>query len=393
MVFRALPSMLVGMSRRSALLLPALLSLFAGPLTAAGPINYNNVVVFGDSLSDVGNTYNHPFSALASFFGADTFDAVTNGRFSNGPVWVEYLDDKLALPGSASSRSDNSGDNFAHGGARTGSGTLSFGVIDNVGRQVSNYTGSNNPTGSELFVLWAGGNDFFDNVGTPASVSANMASHITALANDGAERFLVMNLPKLGDVPRYNGTSNQATLNNKIIAYNDLLNSAVVNLAASLSIDITLFDVEATFDRLLSSPADFGFTNTSDPAFGNAAANPATYVFWDEIHPTTAAHSLLASAAFISLHDPGDFTGDELVNEADLQHVMTRYAQPTTPFNLTQGDWDGDGEVGMFEVDLVLANWTQASAVNVPEPRIGVLLVIGLGLGTRRATGRRRMLQ
>src|SRR3954468_5021943 len=54
---------------------------------------FEHLVVFGDSLSDTGNA----------------------GRFSNGPVWVEYLADRLGLTLSPSQRG---GSNFAVGGAR-----------------------------------------------------------------------------------------------------------------------------------------------------------------------------------------------------------------------------------------------------------------------------------
>lgn len=334
----------------------------------AAAVDFTNVVVFGDSLSDVGNTANHWLAGLASFFGDDTFDAVTNGRFSNGPVWVEYLSTNLGLPGSASSRSDTGGDNYAHGGARTGSGTLTLGVIDNLGQQISDYIGSNNPTGNELFVVWGGGNDLLDEANSPATIRNNMSAHITALANDGASRFLVMNLPRLGDIPRNRGTVNQATLNSQSSTYNSLLATEVTSLESAMGIDITLFDVETTFDRLLTDPGAFGFTNTTQSAFQTNASNPDQYVFWDEIHPTTAAHAVLADAAFVALHDPGDFNGDGSVNQADLQIVLTHFAMTTSPFNIAQGDWDGDGQVGMAEVDLVLANWTGSGTPVVPEP-------------------------
>ncbi len=54
---------------------------------------FEHLVVFGDSLSDTGNA----------------------GRFSNGPVWVEHLADRLGLKLSPSQRG---GSNFAVGGAR-----------------------------------------------------------------------------------------------------------------------------------------------------------------------------------------------------------------------------------------------------------------------------------
>ncbi len=385
--------------KRYAAALLGLIALLGPALPArAQAVDFSGVVVFGDSLSDVGNTANNVFAQLADLFDVGSLDAVINGRFSNGPVWVEPLSARLGLPGSASSRSDAGGDNYAHGGARTGNGSRTLGVIDDIGRQVSDYISSNTPAGNELLILWGGGNNFFDGVGTPASVSADMASYVSALAGDGAQRFLIMNLPRLGEVPRHRGTSTQATLNSQSTAFNDALAIEMAALETSLNIDITLFDVESTFDRLLAEPGTFGFTNTTDPAFDNpAATDPDQYVFWDEIHPTAAAHAVLADAAFVALHDPGDFTGNGVVDADDLEVVLTRFDRPTTPFNLAEGDWDGDGLVGMTEVDLVLANWTQSAvvpAVNVPEPTsAALLLVIGAGCcGRCHMAGRTRRL-
>ncbi|NJK53588.1 MAG: hypothetical protein HC936_13690 [Leptolyngbyaceae cyanobacterium SU_3_3] len=47
--------------------------------------SFSNLYVFGDSLSDVGNTLN----ATKSIFPLPDAPAYSPGRFSNGPVWVE----------------------------------------------------------------------------------------------------------------------------------------------------------------------------------------------------------------------------------------------------------------------------------------------------------------
>ncbi|MEM6506237.1 MAG: SGNH/GDSL hydrolase family protein [Planctomycetota bacterium] len=316
---------------------------------------YSDVVVFGDSLSDVGNTANNFFFQFISLFGGGA--DVTNGRFSSGPVWVEHLAADLGLPGSASSRSDAGGDNYAHGGARTGSGRLSFNVIDNLGFQIDDYLSSNTPAGDELFVVWGGGNDVLDGVGTAQSITTNMINHVGALADGGAQRFLVMNLPKLGDIPRNLGSASQPALNNLASSYNSLLAAEMNTLARQRGLDITLFDVETTFDRLLQDPTLYGFTNTSD-AFVGSSGDVNGFVFWDEIHPTSRAHDILADAVFVALQVPGDLTGDGRVDEADLAVVQANFGQSATPYDLVSGDWDGDGRVGVFERGLVLTNWT-----------------------------------
>ena len=73
----------------------------------AGP--FTELVIFGDSLSDVGNTSQASFGTYPGQF-------YSNGRFSNGPVYVEAVATGLGL--SPTVRSTAGGSNFAYGGAR-----------------------------------------------------------------------------------------------------------------------------------------------------------------------------------------------------------------------------------------------------------------------------------
>ena len=57
------------------------------PLHAAP---FTQLVIFGDSLSDTGNANDALGVASAA-------DGYFNGRFSNGPLWVEYLADQLLV--------------------------------------------------------------------------------------------------------------------------------------------------------------------------------------------------------------------------------------------------------------------------------------------------------
>src|SRR6476659_8447225 len=75
---------------------------------AAGP--FSNLVVFGDSLSDVGNIAQAPFINTPGPY-------YWNGRFSNGPVYAETLATGLGLPALVNSASG--GNDFAYGGGQT----------------------------------------------------------------------------------------------------------------------------------------------------------------------------------------------------------------------------------------------------------------------------------
>ena len=56
--------------------------------------------------------------------------------------------------------------------------------------------------------------------------------------------------------------------------------------------------------RVLGQPANYNFDNTIDPAQGSSSVNPDKYLFWDDVHPTTAGHFQLATAAFDTITLP-----------------------------------------------------------------------------------------
>ena len=79
-------------------------------LAAAGPLR--EVVVFGDSLSDSGNVFVATEAVLAEAIPVSP--PYFQGRFSNGPVWVDILAEKLGLQLRPFLQG---GTNFAFGGA------------------------------------------------------------------------------------------------------------------------------------------------------------------------------------------------------------------------------------------------------------------------------------
>src|SRR4051812_20789394 len=107
-----------------------------GDRLVAGP--FLNLVVFGDSLSDVGNVQNNFFVDIPGPY-------YWNGRFSNGPVYAETLATGLGLP--ALNRSTASGTDYAYGGAKTtGTGFPDSLVVKDIDDQVNQYLSSHNGT-------------------------------------------------------------------------------------------------------------------------------------------------------------------------------------------------------------------------------------------------------
>jgi len=58
----------------------------------------------------------------------------------------------------------------------------------------------------------------------------------------------------------------------------------------------TTFDIFGLGTRISLDPAAFGFTNVTNACGAVAGANCNTYEYWDGIHPTAAAHVVIANA-------------------------------------------------------------------------------------------------
>ncbi len=265
-------------------------------------VSYNQMFVFGDSLSDDGNAYvltgglNPPSPPYAQ-------------RFSNGPVAVEYL---AAWKGIGLSPSALGGNDYAVGGATTGTGSAIGLWGTGIRNQVSSFTTAHpafDPAHT-LFVVWGGPNDFLLSPfpWTVSSAVNNLANSITALSNAGARHILVPNMVDLGATPLADILGVESYLNSLTRSFNRALSQRLNTLDAALPADIIPFDTFSALNAVIANPGAYGFTNVTDAClFSPSCANPNSFLFWDLVHPTTHTHALLASqfAAVIANPEPG----------------------------------------------------------------------------------------
>ena len=291
-------------------------------LTSTSPLSaqsFSRVVAFGDSLTDTGNIFDVTSDRFNAFLLSILFPELDppipgppyfDGRFSNGPVWVEHLSSRWGLGPMVPS--ENGGFNYAVGGAKTfNDGALNLIFPVDVVVQVDSYLNSRVPAGDELFVVEGGANDLLSGGVTDVTIPAgNLATFITALYNAGGRNFLVPNLPPLGQIPSRVGGPNEAILDARSIAFNNDLATRLNALEQTLP-DIEIFAVDffGKMQEVLATPGAFGFTNIMDAAYnettGTVVPNPNAHLFWDDIHPTARAHRLLGLLAAASIPEPG----------------------------------------------------------------------------------------
>jgi thermolabile hemolysin len=291
-------------------IIAAVISICCQPAYSQG---FSGLVAFGDSLSDLGNTA----ATLSDTFTGYNSYYYDQGRWSNGPVWVENLARQMFL--SALQRNDGTnlyGTDFAWGGSTSETG-YTYLYLANLQEQVRLYIGLLTTKYAQmpdikttLFTVWSGGNDVIYYVEgytryTPQKTCDNIAAAVTTLYNAGGRFFIVPNLPPLGDKPDYRGTKYQDKANDFVTTYNPLLQTRLALLRSKLTgITIIAFDAYQAFKAVLMNPKAYKLTNVTDSAFtpndkssqhyGSVVANPDQYLFWDETHPTRMGHAILA---------------------------------------------------------------------------------------------------
>lgn len=292
-------------------------ALAAGLLTLLSPLaqaaSFSSLVIFGDSLSDSGNNAlamagmsPWPITSNASYSQVP----YVSGTYSNGQVWAQYLATQLGLSATPSLAG---GSNYAFGGAETSNpGAYPGGFPYALSTQLGMYLGQtgNQADAGALYVVAGGGNNVravLESL-TPTSdptalgqalasaYASDIGSMVDQLQAAGAQHIVVWNTPDFGLTP--NAQSYGSVLAGIASSWSVAMNSALTARLAGEGVQI--FDTFSLLNGLVSNAASYGFTNVTD-ACGVTGLDCATSLYYDGIHPTTAAHALIAQAFYASV--------------------------------------------------------------------------------------------
>jgi outer membrane lipase/esterase len=286
-------------------LLP-LVALTAFSLTAlpASASIYDSLVVFGDSLSDNGNNALVIGSNAGQTISGNTYvpsQPYGSGVYSNGPVWASNAASALGVTLQPSLAG---GTDYAFGGATTGP---SGSGVPSLLTQANQYLGTHAVSANALYVIAGGGNDARAALGaiaacagaclgptvatTATQYAANVGAIVDALQAGGAQHIIVWNTPNLGLAPAVAaaGATGLGTF---------LAGSMNAALTARLAGEpgVTTFDIFGLGTSIALNPGAYGFTDVSNACGAIVGANCNTYAYWDGIHPTAAAHEVIAEA-------------------------------------------------------------------------------------------------
>lgn len=312
----------------------------------------DQIVVFGDSLSDNGNTWNYtyywhkidPWNVEITPKSPPYYE----GRFSNGPVWVEDLAKTMNVKLL----------DWAYGGSLV---ERISNLLPDLGWQVTEYyhLNSDNNMGQHLFVIWDGANDYMHDPNTPDGTVDNTVNIIKAnveyLISAGAKNIVLIGLPDFSKVPGIvaHGPDFAAQKGALAAEHNQKL-FAMVEHEQQLNpgVKIIGIDIKDYFNDITTNPAKYHLQNVTDPCYGggfslrtqllqswetqhnvsapldirnnmqlqeaylvgqlhdndvNKCDNEDAYLYWDKVHPTRVVHQIIATVALQILNENGIF--------------------------------------------------------------------------------------
>lgn len=273
---------------------------------------FSQIIAFGDDLSDTGLLYAAWKEAVAQGIRDSNdlkhWEANDGGRFSNGPLAVEILADRLKV----------SLKSFAVGAALSGQGNVNSdmaslnnsGLLGQIDQFEKGLNGAKadpdalyfiNTSQADIFVGGKGsGTDHINFIAD--QTLEHIRTAITRLAKLGAKQFMFWNTSDIAPLqPGF--VINDYVAEPKV--YQDRMNSElpglISDLEKQLDIKIEPFDYRAVDAQIRDNPEKYGLTNFTDACTqwsesSEICANPDEYYFWSDYSLTGRIHQILGEA-------------------------------------------------------------------------------------------------
>ena len=227
------------------------------------------------------------------------------------------------------------GTDFAIGGSVTGPTDFNTGgaiVLTDLQSQIANFQHEiQTPAAGALYTVWSGSNDLLNlfsssafasqtpatSQGEVAQSAKNEINAVVSLAQLGAKAIVLADVPNLGLIPSV--TSKGSIYAQTATAYSQYFNIILqqdLQTASSQLVGVTVTYLDdyglltsTTAGTVVPGPKGGTVTNITDPAYtgsftandGTEVANPNSYLYFDEMHPTQTGHQAIANLAAADL--------------------------------------------------------------------------------------------
>ncbi|SCV69446.1 BQ2448_2466 [Microbotryum intermedium] len=318
---------------------------------AASMGGYSALVAFGASYTD--NAHARAAKYTASI---RTFAPYSNGRYSNGPVEVEYMVDPTVSPVMpvAAGMTNVRLIDYAFGGsvilnglAGTEGTASAPGIVTQMSMYLSDLETKKAQVGSGrvLHYFNSGINPveqiWYRSIRNGLSASATQAAKVavtlsvniyiasivklindpTLASNVAASDYMVVGIPPLDTIPAFrflvpssfSSSDRQnalAQLSMLSQMYNFALETLVVQLrpAVGPTSRVWYYDLAALWQDMYQSPASYRITVSpvTTPCYsrGKLCTNPKNYLYFDTLHPVTSVHRVMAQNMNADLNNP-----------------------------------------------------------------------------------------
>lgn len=184
-----------------------------------------------------------------------------------------------------------------------------FSLLQQAGQYLSAV--NNHASSTALYVVEGGGNNARATLAALAALPSGtdptqtIVSAAQAYANDiktivdnlnaaGAKHIIVWNTPNIGLAPAVRAAGSQVQALGQLVASS--MNQAL-SFQLQSETDVTTFDIFGLGTKIANNFGAYGLTDASHACGAAPSGTDCNkYVYWDGIHPTAAAHQIIADA-------------------------------------------------------------------------------------------------